>query len=120
MAKFNGAKARASGISPVISNGPAVTHEGGLGFARDAKSELFLLAVTNMVREGTFYESAGDRDSRFVELVHTVALHDADWLGRFIPWLRGEANLRTASLVAAAEAVKARLDAGQAGGRGKP
>lgn len=93
MAKFNGAKARASGISPVTSVGPAVTHEDGFGFARDAKSELFLLAVTNMVGEATFYESAGDRDSRFVELIHTVAVRDVDWLGRFIPWLRGEQGL---------------------------
>lgn len=116
MAKFNRTVARASGVSPVTSAGVASTHEGGLGFTRDAKSELFLLAVANMVGEATFYESAGDRDSRFAELVHAVALQDVDWLGRFIPWLRAEANLRSASLVAAAEAVKARLAAGAAGG----
>lgn len=116
MAKFNRATARATGTSAVTSLGPATTHEGAAGFARDAKSELFLLAVTNMVGEATFYESAGARDSRFVELVHTVAVEDIDWLGRFIAWLRTEANLRTASLVAAAEAVRARLVVGRAGG----
>jgi hypothetical protein len=101
--------------SPVTTTKRAATHEGGAGRIRDAKSELFLLAVTNMVGEDTFYESADDRDSRFVELVHTVAVRDANWLGRFIPWLRTEANLRTASVVAAAEAVKARLAADVAG-----
>ena len=39
---------------------------------RDAESELFLLAVTNMAGEDTFYERAAKRDARFVELVHTV------------------------------------------------
>jgi len=116
MPKFNRAAARPSVASPVSTTGRAVTHEGGAGFARDVKSELFLLAVTNMVGENTFYEPAADRDSRFVELVHAVAVRDVYWLGRFIPWLRTEANLRTASLVAAAEAVKARLDGGLAGG----
>ena len=116
MAKFNRIRARPSGTSPVTTTGPAATHEGGAGFTRDAKSELFLLAVTNMVGEATFYEPAGARDSRFTQLVHTVAVQDVDWLGRFIPWLRTEANLRTASLVAAAEAVKARLAADQSGG----
>jgi TROVE domain len=116
MSKFNRATARPSGTSPITSTGTAATYESGAGFTRDVKSELFLLAVTNMVGEDTFYEAAGDRDTRFAELVHAVAVRDAHWLGRFIPWLRSEANLRSASLVAAAEAVKARLDAGLAGG----
>jgi hypothetical protein len=42
---------------------------------------------------------------RFAELVHAVAVRGARWLGRFIPWLRTEANLRSALLVAVAEAV---------------
>ena len=39
---------------------------------RDAESELFLLAATNMVGEDTFYERAADRDDRFVDLVRHV------------------------------------------------
>ena len=118
MSKFNKAAVRtaATATSPIVSAGRDVTHRGGAGYARDVKSELFLLAVTNMVGEDTFYESADARDTRFAELVHTVAVQDVHWLGRFIPWLRAEANLRSASLVVAAEAVKARLDAGLAGG----
>jgi hypothetical protein len=116
MPKFNKAAARPSGASPITSTGTAATYESGSGFTWDAKSELFLLAVTNMVGEDTFYESAETRDTRFAELVHAVAVQDVRWLGRFVPWLRSEANLRSASLVAAAEAVKARLDAGLAGG----
>jgi hypothetical protein len=39
---------------------------GAPGYPRDAKGELFLLAVSNMVGEDTFYEASGARDSRFV------------------------------------------------------
>jgi hypothetical protein len=113
MSKFNVTTAAPAVFSPVTSEQvpSARTHEGAPGYVRDAQSELFLLAVSNMVAENTFYENAGARDARFEQLVHSVALSDPAWMGRFIPWLRGEANMRSASIVAACEAVKARLDA---------
>ena len=113
MSRFNRPAVKAAVFSPVATEAnPSVrTFEGAPGYARDAKSELFLLAVSNFVSTETFYEKAGQRDERFERLVRQVAVDDPDWLGRFIPWLRGEANMRTASLVAACEAVKARLDA---------
>lgn len=82
------------------------TEEGHLGYVRDAKSELFLLAVTNMVGEDTFYESASDRDQRFKTLIHQVAEDDPDWIARFVPYLRDEMWMRTASIVMAAELVR--------------
>ncbi|MFE2998684.1 TROVE domain-containing protein [Nocardia sp. NPDC059246] len=119
MAKFNTASVRAVAHGPIRTDSTATgtTHQGGPGFARDEKSELFLLAVTNMVGEDTFYEAAGQRDSRFSTLVRQVALADLDWLTRFARWLRSEANMRSASLVLAAEAAKASVDAGQTGSR---
>ena len=108
MSKFNRA---------AVATRPAIpTFEGGTGFARDPRQDLFLLAVTNMAGEDSFYESAGQRDQRFRDLVHTVALEDAEWLARFVGWLRGEANMRSASVVAACEAVWARLQVGLHGG----
>lgn len=65
-----------------------------------------------MVGEDTFYESAEERDARFATLVREVAIDDVDWLARFIPWLRTVALMRSAPLVAACEAVHARLAAG--------
>ncbi|MEV7040282.1 TROVE domain-containing protein [Amycolatopsis sp. NPDC051061] len=113
MSKFNTARAPAA-TSPVRGEATpsGVTHEGGAGYARDARSELFLLAVTNMLGEHTFYEPAGKRDTRYTELVHAATLEDPEWTARFLRWLRTEANLRTASLVGAAEFAKARRDAG--------
>lgn len=113
MPRFNTATAKPAVRSPIAGEKVASgrTFEGGAGYARDAKGELFLLAVSNFVATDTFYEAAGSRDARFERLVRQVALEDPEWLRRFITWLRSEANMRTASLVAASEAVKARLDA---------
>lgn len=84
-----------------------VTFEGAPAFTRKAKSELFLLAIVNMVGEATFYETAESRDARFEKLVHEVTQKDPDWIARFVPYMRNTLHLRTASLVMAAEYVKA-------------
>lgn len=117
MAKFNRAGARPVGLSPVASEliPSGRTYEGGAGFARDCRSELFLLAVSNMVSEDTFYESGSARDARFVALVRKAAVDYPEWTAGLLRWLRAEANMRTAPLVGAAEMVRARLDAGQHG-----
>jgi hypothetical protein len=115
MTKFNTPKTRAAGgSSPVVTDPVATgrTFEGGPGYARDAKSELFLLAVTNMVGERTFYEAAGARDHRYEQLVRQVAVADPVWTAGFLAWLRGDANMRSAALVGAAEFVRGRLTAG--------
>lgn len=97
-----------SAVQTVSRNAPdTVTAEGGAGWSRDAKSELFLLAVANMVGETTFYEDAKSRDDRFEQLVRQVAAEDPDWVARFVPYLRGPMNMRSASLVMAAEYVRA-------------
>ena len=102
----------ARGPIKTMSSTPDIsTYEGAPAMRRDAKSDLFLLAAANMVGEDTFYEGASDRDERFRNLVHTVAIEDFDWLARFVPFLRNRMNMRSASVVAAAEAVAARLEA---------
>ncbi|MFF8100210.1 TROVE domain-containing protein [Streptomyces sp. NPDC016640] len=112
MARFNTRGARPAASSPVKSTGEQTrTHEGGAGYLRDARSELFLLAVTNMVGQDTFYETGGQRDDRYTQLVRQLAVEDPAWTAGLLSWLRSEANMRTASLVGAAEFVKARLEA---------
>ncbi|MCW2900316.1 MAG: hypothetical protein JWO67_2581 [Streptosporangiaceae bacterium] len=106
MAKF--ASARTAPTSPVTTTGTTATFEGGAAFTRDAKSDLFLFAAVNMVGEDTFYESAGDRDQRFRNLVHAATKQDPDWVAQFVPYLRGEMNMRSASIVMAAESALAR------------
>ena len=90
------------------------TFEGALAYTRNAKSELFLLAITNMVAEKTFYESADTRDARFVKLIHEVTNEDPEWIRRFVPWLRNVANMRSTAVVMAAEYVAAVGENGRA------
>jgi hypothetical protein len=112
MAKFNTRTARTAISSPIVSEATpsGTTFEGAPGYTRDVKSELFLLAVSNMVGEDTFYEKADARDTRFRDLVVAAAKQDPDWVAKFLPWLRAEGNMRSAPLVAAAELVHAKPD----------
>ncbi|MCL7370084.1 TROVE domain-containing protein [Streptomyces ardesiacus] len=117
MARFNTKAAKAQPASRVTSTGRVLrTCEGGRGTERDARSELFLLSVANFVTQRTFYESGAARDDRFVTLVRELALSDPSWTAGLLGWLRGEGNLRTASIVGAAAYVKARLDSGATDG----
>jgi hypothetical protein len=119
MSKFNKQKVRAAVSSPIQTQAAAttLTAEGAPGFLRPAKSELFLLAVTNMVGEDAFYEKASERDARFASLIATVAAEDPHWLVRMLAWVRTEANLRSTALVGALEAAKAMVALGVPGSR---
>ncbi|MGW4548817.1 TROVE domain-containing protein [Streptomyces violaceorubidus] len=113
MARFNTRTAKAQPTSRVTSTGRVLrTCEGGRGTERDARSELYLLSVANFVSQQTFYESGAARDDRFVALVRELAVTGPSWTAGLLGWLRGEGNLRTASIVGAAEYVKGRLDTG--------
>ncbi len=127
MAKFSGTKRnpwRANLAAPIRTRAARLfTHEGGVGYAREPRSELFLLAATNMVGEDTFYERAAVRDARFLELVREVTASDPAFIAGadvaagkvgLAQYLRETMLMRSASVVMAAEYVAA----GSAGGRG--
>jgi TROVE domain len=97
------------------STGPVPTYEGGPGFGRDPKTDLVIFAASNLVSEDTFYEGASERDERFRDLVAEVTVLDPDWVARFVPYLRNELNMRSASIVMAAESVSARHNHGVTG-----
>ncbi|MFD8634667.1 TROVE domain-containing protein [Streptomyces sp. NPDC059656] len=92
------------------------TYAGGPAFVREPREELFLLAVGHFVTQRTVYESGEERDDRYSRLVAELAVQDPVWTAGLLRWLRGEGNLRTASLVGAAVYVRARLDAGASEG----
>lgn len=120
MSKFNNTTARSrAGVGPVqtVSAVTTKTFEGGTGYVRDAKSELFLAAISDFGGEGSFYESANNRSKRIVNLTHEVAVKDPEWVANFTAWLRNEANLRSISLTIALEGAKALNKAGVPGGR---
>lgn len=109
MARFT---KRPSGLivpSPIVSTASPTLRTGNNapGFQRDAKSELFLLGVSNFVGADTFYEKGKVRDQRFVNLIRQVAAEDPGWLSRYLIWLRQDANMRTASIIGAVEFCRA-------------
>src|SRR5258706_14230585 len=116
MSKFSGTNRRplrTNQTAPVRTVPARIrTHEGGAAYRRDAESDLFLLAATNMVGEDTFYERAEQRDARFVDLVHAVTTSNpafiagADVDGGKIglaEYLRATMLMRSAAVVMTAE-----------------
>ena len=81
MSRFNLHRKGRTGVSPVrTEESPSGrTFEGAPGHVRDARSELFLLAVTSMFGEDTCYESGTARDTRLRELAGRVAVDDPAW-----------------------------------------
>ncbi|MFJ2633150.1 TROVE domain-containing protein [Streptomyces sp. NPDC087422] len=110
MSRFNQRGVKPRVTSPVTTSGArTVTAEGGSGHLRDPRSELFLLAISNVVGTDTFYEKGGDRDDRYQRLVRRLAIEDPRWTAALLAWLRGDGNMRTAALVGAAEFTAERL-----------
>jgi hypothetical protein len=93
------------------------TGEGDPGFGRDVFSELYLLGVVNFVGENTFYEKDDERDSRFKTLIQAAVAQDPEWVRGWVSWLRTDANMRSAPLVAGIEAARAMLALKLTGGR---
>lgn len=112
MARLNTktSKPRKGATKLATTGATTINHQGGVGFLRDEKTELFLAAVSSL-NEDTFYESAQDRRGRIATLIGQVA-EDTDWILGLVGWLRKEAGLRTIPSIIAAHAVKARLDKG--------
>ena len=86
-----------------------LTAEGGVGFVREPKAELYVTAVSTLV-ENTTYETGDERTKRLVDLVRTVTKEDPEWVLRFVTWLRAEANMRSVAVLVACEFVKTRLE----------
>ena len=105
-----------SPLGTVSEKADTRTFEGGDGWSRTPKAELFLRATGAFHGgESSFYESADQRDDRLRELVRQVAIEDPDWGFEFARWLRSRGNILTGALMFAVDFVKARLDAGQHG-----
>ena len=119
MSKFNTnvkPKVRSEGVK--ATNVAIQTHEGGLGFKRTPKSELFLATVSSFV-ESTYYESKDARSVRIRSLIEKVANEDDGqaWLLGLVGWLRNKANLRSVSLQVALDSAKVLIDKGIPGSR---
>lgn len=112
MARYNNPSHRvkpavATTTSPIatVSKQPDTTTAlGAPGWTRTPQGELFLMASGAFLDgKDHLHESGIDRDSRFARLIRTTAMDDPVWTADMLKWLRGDGNMRTASLVGAAE-----------------
>lgn len=119
MSKFNSNNVRARAGESFIksTNELGINYKGGIGQAREPKSELFLAMVSDFAGENTFYETSTARTDRIAALVAEVATSDPEWVTNFALWLRNEANMRSTSLVLALESAKAMIKADIPGSR---
>lgn len=121
MTKFNITGSRAATGSGPITADPDTRHinaEGGIGYRRDDKSDLYLLATTSLdLTADAYYERGDARVLRFADLIGKTAVADPDWTYRFLTWLRTKGNIRTAAVVGGVEAARAMAVSGIPGGR---
>ena len=96
-----------SAVKTTATTPDTLTHEGAPAYTRDAKSELFVTALTSLISEDSYYESAETRDQRLVATLDLVTKEDPSWVQAFLPWLRKEGFMRSAPIMLAAEYVKA-------------
>lgn len=118
MARHNSATATVrKGSGAIKTTGiTSVNHNGGIGYARDARSELFLAAVTSL-NEDTYYESAVERAERIGHLVSQDGIYnDLNWSKGLVTWLRDDAKLRAVPTMLASHIVHTRLSNGLTGG----
>jgi len=117
MSKFNRGTVRPAVRSPVTSETvpSGRTALGAPGYVRDTKSELFLLAATNLPGEKAFHEGCDARVTRFRDLVREMAVADAAWTAGLLGWLRGDGNLRLVPVIGAAEYAWARRETEKGG-----
>lgn len=115
MAKFNkkGTKPLTKSFATGSSVADGLTGNQAPAYSRDAKTELFLMAVGSFFGESTFYER--DFNARYRELSSQIAIEDPLWLKHFVRWLRKDEGIRTAPIAIALDGVKARIAAKQYG-----
>ncbi len=115
MGKYNtgtvSAKNQATGPVRTKAKKTTTTHEGKVTAKRDARSELFLAAVSTL-GDSDFYESAKARETRVAELARKIGLKHPEWTLSFITYLRDTAQIRSTALVVAVEAADARSKVG--------
>lgn len=114
MAKFSNSPPKGNRPTSAIQSSAAPTgstYNGGAGYSRSPEGEAFLLASGGFLGgEKTFYEGGSERDDRFRALIRELSVTNPDWVASFLFWLRREGNIRTASIIGAAEYVWARRD----------
>lgn len=96
MSKFN---TKAQGVTKTVN------HEGAEAYSLDAKSKLYVTAVTTML-SNKFYEKGDKTISRLKRLIQSVAKTDPEFVAKLAVYAREEMYLRSLPLVLTVELAK--------------
>lgn len=113
MAKFATAVSSARSSLATDPESQTTTYEGAPAFGLTQETELLLLAANNLVGEHSFYQSAAERDRRYKELIHAITKSNPTFISGnhfrqgLASYLRNDLKMRSASIVLAAEYIRA-------------
>lgn len=96
MARYN---VKATTTVPTVIN-----HQGGTGYQYDAKSELVSILATGL--DNKYYETLGEREQRFVNVVAEVAKTDKTFVAKAMVYARSVMGQRTVTHFGAVELAK--------------
>lgn len=80
------------------------THQGGLGYKYDPKSELIAILATGL--DNTFYEKVTDREKRLTEVLSEVAQKDPIFAAKALVYYRSVVGQRTVTHYGAVQMAK--------------
>ena len=96
------------GFNSTKNNTPvstAVTHEGGKGFKRDPRNEIYSLVVTSFLSGDSFYEKQDERLQRMRSLISEVLSmkNGREFLAGLAVYARNQMNMRSAPTMLSTE-----------------
>lgn len=96
MARYN---AKTAKVTPTVTN-----HQGGTGYAYDAKSELVAILATGL--DNKYYEKVGERENRLANVIAEVAKKDKVFAAKALVYARTVMGQRTVTHFGAVELAK--------------
>jgi len=94
MARYN-----TKSVTPTVTN-----HQGGTGYALDAKSELISILATGL--DNKFYEQLGERETRLANVIGDVVKQDKTFAAKALVYARSVMGQRTATHFGAVQLAK--------------
>jgi hypothetical protein len=94
MARYN-----TKSVTPTVTN-----HQGGTGYALDAKTELISILATGL--DNKFYEKLGERETRLANVIAEVAKNDTTFVAKAMIYARTVMGQRTVTHFGAVQLAK--------------
>lgn len=95
MGKFS----KVPSVTEIVREDSTSNYEGGLAYRPGLKTQLMKMIASSMVNENKFYSSGNDHDKKIIELIHTIAKEDPEFILKLAVFSREVLNLRSAPVM---------------------